>query len=239
MERFLCTARFDSPIGELSVTSSERGLCYVSLPRASGRGLAGWQRRHAPGVRGVAGYEPNRAAIAQIVEFLAGKRERFELALDLRATPFQRAVYAVVASIGYGECLSYAEVAARIGRPSAVRAVAQALRWNPLPIVVPCHRVIGASGALTGYAGDRIDLKRRLLALEGVLAERAGAAVRVTYERMYLLAPGEVEYCVPTCPSVEGTDPQRLIRIGSRERAEAGGLMPCTTCRPDLHPLER
>ena len=174
MERFLCTARFDSPIGELSVTSSERGLCYVTLPRASGRGLAGWQRRYADGAKLVAGYEPNRAAIVQLVEFLEGKRERFELALDLRATPFQREVYAVVASIGYGESLSYAEVAARVGRPAAVRAVGAANGANPLPLVIPCHRVVAKSGQLQGYAGG-LPLKARLLAMESASHPTQGA----------------------------------------------------------------
>jgi O-6-methylguanine DNA methyltransferase len=231
---------FPSPLGRLLIARSEEGVSLVEYLKA-GRGAEGSRLARLAGVEPYEDAGAVEAVYRELLEYVEGRRTRLQWPLDLRLarSAFHRRVLEATAAIPYGGVASYVGVAWRLGKPSAVRAVAQALRWNPLPIVVPCHRVIGASGALTGYAGDRIDLKRRLLALEGVLAERAGAAVRVTYERMYLLAPGEVEYCVPTCPSVQGTDPQRLIRIGSRERAEAGGLMPCTTCRPDLHPLER
>jgi len=165
MSGILYTARFESPIGDLLVASSERGLCYVALPRASGRGLAGWQRRHAAGTRLVEGFEPNREPIAQILEFLQGKRQIFDLRVDLRATPFQHEVYDLVVRIPYGESLSYAEIAKRIGRPSAVRAVGAASGANPIPLVIPCHRVVAKNGQLQGYAGG-VDLKARLLAME-------------------------------------------------------------------------
>ena len=168
------TARFESPIGDLIVATSSRGLCYVGLPRASGRGLAGWHRRHAADETLDSGYEPNRGAIKQITEFLAGKREAFELDLDLRATEFQSAVYDVVASIPYGESLSYADVAERIGQPTAVRAVGAANGANPIPLVVPCHRVVAKSGQLQGYAGG-LDLKAKLLAMESSSHPAQGA----------------------------------------------------------------
>ena len=97
------TARFESPIGEMSVTSSDRGLCYVSLPRANGRGLEGWRRRHAPDESLAQGLELNQEPIRQLLDFLAGKRAEFDLDLDLRGTPFQVEVYRAVASIPYGE----------------------------------------------------------------------------------------------------------------------------------------
>jgi O-6-methylguanine DNA methyltransferase len=159
------TARFDSPIGALTVASSDLGLAYLALPRANGRGLQGWQRRHAPDAKLAKGYEPNREAIGQILEFLAGKRCVFDLALDLRGTPFQLAVYEEVAAIAYGELLSYAEVARRVGRPTAVRAVGAANGANPIPLVIPCHRVVASNGHLQGYAGG-LDLKAKLLAME-------------------------------------------------------------------------
>jgi O-6-methylguanine DNA methyltransferase len=174
MSSTLYKARFDSPIGALTVTSSDAGLCYVALPRASGRGLGGWQNRHAPGARIVDGYEPNRDAIAQLTEFLDGKRERFDLALDLRATPFQLEVYDVVAAIPYGESLSYAAVAERIGRPAAVRAVGAANGANPIPLVIPCHRVVAKSGQLQGYAGG-LRMKAKLLAMESASHPSQGA----------------------------------------------------------------
>lgn len=174
MSQFLYTARFDSPIGPLIVASSDRGLCYVALPRAAGRGLAGWHRRHAPELERIDGYEPNRAAITQITDFLEGKLEAFDLELDLRATPFQREVYNVVADIPYGESLSYAVVAEKIGRPAAVRAVGAANGANPIPLVIPCHRVVAKSGQLQGYAGG-LEMKAKLLAMESTSRPTQGS----------------------------------------------------------------
>jgi O-6-methylguanine DNA methyltransferase len=126
-----------------------------------------------------------------------------------------------------------------IGKASAPRAVAQALRWNPLPIVIPCHRVIGASGALTGYAGSKLGLKQRLLTIEGVPTTAEGDDPTIRAQAMYVLYPGDREYCIPTCPSLDTRQPMPLTRFGSRHHAEAVGLAPCTTCRPDLHPISR
>ena len=159
------TAEFETPFGAMACASSGRGLCFIELPRASGRGIAGWVRRFAPDARVVAGYAPNRAAIAQLSDFLAGKREEFRLDLDLRATGFQIRVYAALLEIPYGELRSYGEIARSIGEPSAARAVGAAVGDNPLPLVIPCHRVIESSGKLGGFAGG-VGLKKRLLALE-------------------------------------------------------------------------
>jgi hypothetical protein len=118
-----------------------------------------------------------------------------------------------------------------------VRPVAQALRWNPLPIVIPCHRVIGGSGALTGYAGRRVELKQRLLAVEGVKMIAARDDFKVDREAMYTMVTGDAEYCVPTCGSLLSRSLSTLTLFGTREGAEAAGFAPCTSCRPDLHPL--
>jgi O-6-methylguanine DNA methyltransferase len=150
---------------------------------------------------------------------------------------FQRRVLEATAALPYGAITSYAGIAARIGAPSAVRPVAQALRWNPLPIVIPCHRVIGSSGALTGYAGRHVDLKQRLLAVEGVKTVAARNDFTIDREAMYAMVTGDREYCVPTCGSLLSEPLSRLTLFGTRERAEAAGFEPCTTCRPDLHPL--
>jgi O-6-methylguanine DNA methyltransferase len=159
------TAEFDTPFGAMACASTERGLCFIELPRASGRGIAGWLRRFAPEARLERGFAPNRAAIAQIQGFLAGKREEFRLELDLRATGFQIRVYAALLEIPYGETRSYGEIARAIGEPGAARAVGAANGANPLPLVVPCHRVIAAQGKLGGFGGG-VALKKRLLALE-------------------------------------------------------------------------
>ena len=161
----LYTADFDSPIGLLRIASTEKGLAHVQLPHANGRGFDGWRTRHAAGVSVKPGFEPNRTHVTQILEFLEGKRAAFELELDLRATPFQLDVYREVARIPHGEVLSYRDVAVAVGRPNATRAVGAANGANPIPLVVPCHRVIGSSGQLQGYGGG-LDLKARLLAME-------------------------------------------------------------------------
>jgi O-6-methylguanine DNA methyltransferase len=162
----LHTARFESPIGPLFAASSERGLAYLELPHASGRGFVGWLRVAAPGHRAVEGFAPNRVAVAQICEYLEGKRRSFDLALDLRGTAFQRDVWRELLRIPYGETRTYAEIAVAVGRPSAVRAVGAANGANPIPLVVPCHRVVATGGRLHGYGGG-LPLKARLLALEG------------------------------------------------------------------------
>lgn len=112
--------------------------------------------------------------VAQLEAFFRGERADFDLPLAPRGTPFQRQVWEELARIPYGVSISYRELAARVGRPGAVRAVGRANATNPIPIVVPCHRVIGSNGSLTGYAGG-VALKEALLRLEAA-AGRAPAA---------------------------------------------------------------
>jgi O-6-methylguanine DNA methyltransferase len=109
-----------------------------------------------------------RHVAAQLDEYFAGKRTEFDLDLDLHGTPFQRSVWDELTRIPFGETISYRQLAGRIGRPTAVRAVGAANGANPVCLVVPCHRVIGADGSLTGFGGG-IDVKRSLLKLEGSL----------------------------------------------------------------------
>ena len=161
----LHSAEFDSPIGRIRVFSSALGLAYLELPRASGRGLRGWLSRHSQAATVLEGYAPNRTAVAQVIEFLEGKRQAFDLVLDLRASPFQKAVLEQVSAIGYGETSTYSEIAKAIGRPTASRAVGAANGTNPLSLIIPCHRVVGANGKLQGYGGG-IDTKARLIAME-------------------------------------------------------------------------
>lgn len=107
------------------------------------------------------------AAEAQLREYFAGTRRTFDLPLAPRGTAFQQRVWAALRTIPYGETRTYGELAAAIGNPRAARAVGMANHRNPLPILIPCHRVIGADGSLTGYAGG-VETKRKLLALEGI-----------------------------------------------------------------------
>jgi len=173
-----------------------------------------------------------------LLDYLAGRRRRLEWPLDLRASSgeFQRRVLHATSRLPYGAVTSYGHIARAIGAPTATRAVAQALRWNPIPIAIPCHRVIGSSGSLTGYAGNKLGLKERLLSVEGVPVGGSGAP-HIERGAMYARYQADSEYCLPTCGALPTTPLVELTLFGSRERAEAAGLAPCSSCRPDLHPL--
>ncbi|WP_428265900.1 methylated-DNA--[protein]-cysteine S-methyltransferase [Haliangium sp.] len=155
---------FPSPVGRLRLVGDEAGLRHIAFEHER-HPLA-----HDPAwVRAPAGFfEPVRA---QLDEYFAGARQRFELALCPHGTPFQRRVWDALTEIPYGVTISYGELAGRLGQPKAVRAVGAANGRNPLPIVIPCHRVIGADGSLTGFGGG-ISVKRALLAVEGALPAR-------------------------------------------------------------------
>ncbi|HSR66219.1 MAG TPA: methylated-DNA--[protein]-cysteine S-methyltransferase [Xanthomonadaceae bacterium] len=150
-----------SPVGVLLLAADAAGLCLVEFPdpRHPVAPQAGWREGDD------AVLEETRR---QLGEYFAGTRRDFELPLAPRGTPFQHDVWRALATIPYGTTISYAELAARIGQPAAMRAVGAANGRNPLPIVVPCHRVIGADGSLTGFGGG-LPTKRFLLRLEGVL----------------------------------------------------------------------
>ncbi|KPB04024.1 methylated-DNA--[protein]-cysteine S-methyltransferase [Bacillus sp. CHD6a] len=108
--------------------------------------------------------------ISQLQEYFAGSRSSFEVPYNLDGTPFQEEVWNALCNIPYGEVKCYQDIAIEINRPLAVRAIGQANRRNRLPIVIPCHRVIGKNKALVGYAGDKIGMKEELLRLEGAWA---------------------------------------------------------------------
>jgi methylated-DNA-[protein]-cysteine S-methyltransferase len=143
---------FDSPIGDLLVTGDGDALTAVHMDGSSG---PGW-RRDPSALRG---------ATRQLRAYFAGDLREFDLPLAPDGTAFQREVWAALREIPYGHTISYAELAAAVGRPGAARAVGAANGRNPIAVVIPCHRVIGASGALTGYGGG-LGRKRLLLDLE-------------------------------------------------------------------------
>jgi O-6-methylguanine DNA methyltransferase len=236
--RTLTYGIFPSPLGHLLIARSERGVSLVEY--LNGGADVAASRLRARGIDAREDTDVVAGLHRDLMEFLEGSRTHLDWPLDmhLARSDFHRAVLQVTASIPYGAVASYAGIACDIGKPAATRAVAQALRWNPLPIVVPCHRVIGTSGALVGYAGKHVDVKQRLLELEGVHAERAGAEFRIRRDAGYVYCPGDNAYCLPTCPSLVKMDhPHRLLFFGSRQRAEAAGLSPCDTCHPELRPL--
>jgi O-6-methylguanine DNA methyltransferase len=239
LRRRAVTARvWSSPLGPLLIARSDEGVVAVEyLESARGATASRLLRRH--GIEIIEDGAETEAFYQQILEYLAGDRTRLAWPLDFRfaGSEFQREVLEATAALPYGAVVSYAHLAREIGRPTATRAVAQALRRNPLPIVVPCHRVVGSSGALTGYAGDKLALKERLLTLEGVPVAHARREGHIVREAMYVRADHDTEYCVPTCGSLSTLPLWRLTLYSARDRAEAAGLAPCTSCRPDLHPI--
>jgi methylated-DNA-[protein]-cysteine S-methyltransferase len=148
----------DSPVGRLRLEASDKGLAGIKFERPERRRAGAWieHARHPVLVE----------TARQLREYFAGRRQSFELTLDVSGTPFQRAVWNALLTIPFGETRTYGELARQVGRPSAARAVGAANGQNPVAIVAPCHRVIGAGGALTGFAGG-LDAKARLLRLEG------------------------------------------------------------------------
>jgi methylated-DNA-[protein]-cysteine S-methyltransferase len=155
-------ATLDTPLGPVLVAADADGLRHISFLAGTAALRPGpdWLRDDAPPPG-----SPLAEALRQLGAYFAGRLQRFELPLAPRGTAFQQRVWEALRAIPYGETISYGELARRIGRPSASRAVGAANGCNPLPIVVPCHRVIGSTGRLTGFAGG-LHLKEGLLALE-------------------------------------------------------------------------
>jgi|SRR5579864_5697228 len=150
----------DSPVGKLVLAQTERGLCRISYTTEGADDVLA----HDFGVRVLR--TPIDDVRRELDEYFAWQRREFDLPLDLRASGFQRAVLGELARVPYGHTDTYGHLAARVGKPRAARAVGMVMNRNPLPIVLPCHRIVGANGALTGYAGG-LHIKRALLELEG------------------------------------------------------------------------
>ncbi len=151
---------FDSPVGRLLLAETERGLCRISYTPDQGED----ELARTFGVRMLR--VPLDAVRRELDEYFEGHRTDFDLPLDLRVAPFYEQVLHELAQVPYGLTTTYGALAAKVGHPRAARAVGTVMNRNPIPIVLPCHRVIGANGSLTGYGGG-LDVKRRLLELEG------------------------------------------------------------------------
>ena len=153
--------RYPSPIGTMLLAATEKGLACLqfSILDPPTRGpLAAFEW--------IESIERTAPYSAELDEYFAGTRKEFTLPLDMRGTEFQKACWSALVQIPFGQTRSYAEIARQIGRPTAIRAVGSANHDNPVAVVVPCHRVVGTSGKLTGYAGG-LQAKRQLLELEG------------------------------------------------------------------------
>jgi len=159
---------FLTPYGELRSAVSERGVMLLTLPGVSESIFEALLRRLVPDCSKAQGGDLNKQLETEVTEYCHGRRREFTLPLDVRVTAFYRQVLDAVARIPYGATMTYAEIAAAIGKPAATRAVGGANARNPLPLLIPCHRVVATSG-LGGYGGG-LEMKRRLLTMEGAQA---------------------------------------------------------------------
>ena len=164
-----CYDLYESPQGQILLAANGAGICgvYFSGQKYFPKQESGWCRDGTNALL--------RQARRELGEYFAGTRKRFEVALSPSGTPFQRAVWKAIASVRYGETISYGELARRADAAGRARAVGAATGRNPIGIIVPCHRIIGADGSLTGYAGG-LARKRALLALEAGEIELLSAA---------------------------------------------------------------
>jgi methylated-DNA-[protein]-cysteine S-methyltransferase len=152
---------FQSPQGGMLLVASDEGLAGVFFHRQKHhpKKQADWKKSSS--------HKLLRQAKRELKEYFAGKRKRFKIRLAPDGTPFQRAVWKAISTVGFGETITYGELARRARRPGSARAAGAATGRNPLGIIVPCHRIVGSNGSLTGYAGG-LQRKRALLALESV-----------------------------------------------------------------------
>lgn len=152
-----------SPLGTLLIAATDVGITGIYFEEHKHfKGKEGWRQKPTAPAMG-----NSIQAATQLDEYFAGKRTEFDVALDMTGTEFQRSVWVALATIPFGKSVSYAQHAQTVRNPKAVRAVAAAIGKNPISIIVPCHRVIGSTGAVTGYAGG-LERKKFLLALERI-----------------------------------------------------------------------
>jgi methylated-DNA-[protein]-cysteine S-methyltransferase len=250
----LAEGYMDTWAGRIKVVAAPAGVQQVWLPD--------WRARaETPPMRGSPQIEPAalvewhgggeaerhvHAALRELAEYFAGRRRVFSVPLDPQGTDFFRRVWAEVARVPYGETRSYAEIARAVGAPRAVRAVGAANGANPVAPLVPCHRVVGSDGRLTGY-GSGLPLKERLLIMEGALPASqedypdwiGRVAVRMDGPVWYVGVRGAGTFCRPGCAHAMRPPyrPGRFFRTAAE--AGAAGFRPCPACQPDAVSKER
>lgn len=162
-----CTS-FDSRIGRIYVASTDKGVCKISVPKESRKDFFGWLKEHFDLETVTDNRSRNKEVIDQLIRYFNGKLAKFTCPIDMIGTPFQVRVWGELAKISYGSTITYKHLAKRAGVPKASQAVGRANGSNPLPIIIPCHRVLGSNGALVGYSCG-IKTKEFLLRLEGAI----------------------------------------------------------------------
>jgi methylated-DNA-[protein]-cysteine S-methyltransferase len=160
---------YESPYGQMLLVAESEGLFGVYFDRQK------YHPQVEPGWRRDAHHAPLRQATRELAEYFGGERKVFETALAPAGTAFQQSVWKAISTVRFGETITYSELARRAGCSGSARAAGAATGRNPLTIIVPCHRIVGASGSLTGYAGG-LDRKRALLALESGMPDLLSAA---------------------------------------------------------------
>lgn len=236
----LVLSLWDSPIGPLRIGTTERGVALVEFVSPDDPNNSEKKLGEKFAVERAQGHGGATAALTRKLEaYLSGSRQALDWVIDdaLMRSDFQRQVLRAASEIPYGSLTTYGGLAERIGRPTAVRAVAQALRYNPLPIRIPCHRIVGSNGSLTGYAGNKIALKRDILAVEGIPTVSSRSGFTIAQDQLYVGRQTEQIFCRPHCEDAKGIRVGNRLFIASHTRAEAIGYAPCDVCRPDLQPV--
>jgi methylated-DNA-[protein]-cysteine S-methyltransferase len=162
-----CTS-FDSKIGLIYVASTDRGVCKISVPRQTKKDFLRWLNENFDDSEVVDNKSRNKEIIEQLGRYFNGRLAKFTCPVDMHGTPFQTRVWKELVKIPYGTTISYKQLAKRVGATKGYQAIGRANAVNPIPIVVPCHRVIGTNGSLVGYTSG-IKTKEFLLKLEGAL----------------------------------------------------------------------
>lgn len=236
---------WNTPIGPLRIGRTDAGVALLEF--VSDEGLdnpesdARLQRLFSVDTAGPddAGRPEMSALMDGLNAYLSGGRQSLGWTVDeaLMRSEFQRRVLHATSQIPYGTLATYLGIAHSIGQPGAVRAVAQALRYNPVPIQIPCHRIIGSNGDLTGYGGDKVTLKRDILAIEGIPVVESKIGFRVPRQRLYAANRVSREFCLPGCRVAAGSHAADRLLVASCDRAKEIGFTPCGVCRPDVEPL--
>jgi O-6-methylguanine DNA methyltransferase len=224
-------AWLETRLGRIHIAYGPRGIRFVAPARNADEFEAAYARRF--GSRPVLEREPPNRLMRDVARALAGdRRAAARLPLDLESLgSFERAVLTKALEIPRGEVRSYGWVAREIGRPLASRAVGRALGRNPIPFIIPCHRVVGTSGRLTGY-GFGLPMKRRVLLEEGLdpaeleAAEQRGERFRGSRSTHI--------FCLPTCRNARRVQPANVVPFRSESEALAAGYRACRVCRPSV-----
>lgn len=172
-EETVYIAQLETEFGNLGALMTSQGLARLTLPNQDEEELHRWIRRYEPQAEVCAEPYVFHPLLEQLYYYLDGNLMEFYVPLDLRGTEFQLKVWEELQNIPYGQVCTYADIAHRLGNPRAARAVSQAVAANPIPIIIPCHRVIGKDGSLSGYVGG-VAFKQRLMHIEGIFIPYKG-----------------------------------------------------------------